>query len=128
MASQLATAALSPRASPAVHRRVAGMIADADPRGIAALVRAIAGRPDLVPMLSQIQVPALVVAGLDDPFSPPEHVRELLSALPDAMLLEVPGAGHMVPVERPSAVTDGLAAMLATTDGTARRPTAARRP
>lgn len=128
IASQLATAALSPRASPAVRRRVAGMIADAHPRAIAALVRAIAGRPDLMPMLSQIQVPALVVAGLDDPFSPPARVRELRSALPDAVLLEVPGAGHMVPIERPAAVIDGLAALLATTGATARRPTARGRP
>jgi 3-oxoadipate enol-lactonase/4-carboxymuconolactone decarboxylase len=112
VAASLADAALGPRASVPVRRRVRSMISDADPRAVAALVRAIAMRPDPTPALPTLTIPALVIAGADDPMGSPVDVERLARLLPDGRFVLIPGAGHLVPIERPAAVTQALAAFL----------------
>ncbi|MFJ9626193.1 alpha/beta fold hydrolase [Streptomyces sp. NPDC101175] len=63
---------------------------------------------ELAPHLGAIAVPALAVTGEDDPGSTPEMTRRLASALPDCRAVVVPGARHMLPVERPEAFVDSL--------------------
>ena len=58
-------------------------------------------------------VPTLVVVGSADLLTPEEHSRTMAGALPDAELVVVPGAGHMVQLERPGDVTDALRRLLA---------------
>ncbi|MGY0061979.1 bifunctional 3-oxoadipate enol-lactonase/4-carboxymuconolactone decarboxylase PcaDC [Streptomyces sp. LZ34] len=58
-------------------------------------------------------VPTLVVAGRDDPATPPAHAREIADAVPGASLLEVAGAAHLAGVERPEPVTAVLLAHFA---------------
>jgi pimeloyl-ACP methyl ester carboxylesterase len=116
VAADLADAALASRASERVRSRVRSMIAAADRRAIAALVRAIASRPDPRPVLPSLALPALVVAGSDDPFGPSKAVRGLADLLPQARFVEIRGAGHMVPIEAPSAVTREIASFLAALD------------
>jgi pimeloyl-ACP methyl ester carboxylesterase len=41
-------------------------------------------------------LPTLVVHGLDDRLVPPEHGRELANSIPGALLVEIPGAGHLL--------------------------------
>jgi len=108
----LANAALGPHASASVRKRVRAMIADADPHGVAALVRAIARRPNPTPFLATLTSPSLVIAGSDDPMGSPVEVERLAAMLPDARFVVVPGAGHMVPIERPAAVTRALTGFL----------------
>jgi pimeloyl-ACP methyl ester carboxylesterase len=60
------------------------------------------------PELSRISVPALAVTGEHDPGSTPEMTRRLASALPDCRAVVVPGARHMLPVERPRELVDCL--------------------
>lgn len=112
MAPMLARAALSPAVDARVFAKVERMIRNADPRAIAALVRAIADRPDLIPMLRRTRCPVIVLAGLDDPFSPSDEVRRLAQGVPGATFVEVPSAGHMAPIEAPKLVTTHLAAFL----------------
>lgn len=117
MAPVLARAALSPAAGARVIAVVERMIREADPRAIAALVRAIADRPDLTPMLGRVRCPVMVLAGLDDPFSPWDDVRRLAHAVPGAKFVEVPSAGHMAPIEAPELVTAHLASFLRSIGG-----------
>jgi pimeloyl-ACP methyl ester carboxylesterase len=49
-------------------------------------------------------LPVLVVAGENDLVTPPDHARAIAAELPDADLLIVDGAGHMVMMERASLV------------------------
>lgn len=51
--------------------------------------------------LGQITVPALAVTGANDPGSTPEMACRLAAALPDCRAVVIPGARHMLPVERP---------------------------
>jgi pimeloyl-ACP methyl ester carboxylesterase len=113
VARDLANAALAPTASLAIRHLVEKMIADADPRAIAALVRAIGERPDLRPDIERFRGPILFVAGANDPFSPPAQVRELAAyaAMPQIVVLN--GVGHMAPAEAPEQFGDAVGQFLA---------------
>ncbi|WP_432055025.1 alpha/beta fold hydrolase [Streptomyces sp. bgisy022] len=57
-------------------------------------------------------LPVLVLAGVDDLVTPSEHSEEIAGLLPDAELVLVPDAGHLVILEHPEVVTDRLADLL----------------
>ncbi|GHI93082.1 alpha/beta fold hydrolase [Streptomyces olivaceus] len=63
---------------------------------------------ELAPRLGGITVPALAVTGGEDPGSTPEMTRRLAEALPSCRAVIVPGARHMLPVERPEALVRAL--------------------
>ncbi len=65
-------------------------------------------RFDVMDRLGEIEVPAAVVVGVDDRMTPVKYARYLTDHLPDAELTVVEGAGHMVMVEQPEAVTRAL--------------------
>ncbi|MEU0389879.1 bifunctional 3-oxoadipate enol-lactonase/4-carboxymuconolactone decarboxylase PcaDC [Streptomyces chartreusis] len=86
------------------HRR-------ADPDAYAACCDALAAF-DLRDRLPEISVPTLLVAGRDDPATPPAHLREIADAVPGAALVELPGASHLAPAQCPEAVLTALRAHL----------------
>ncbi|MEW1994118.1 3-oxoadipate enol-lactonase [Streptomyces coelicoflavus] len=96
---------------------------DADPDAYAACCDALAAF-DLRARVGEIAAPTLLIAGREDPATPPAHLRELADAVPGATLTEIPGASHLAPAERPEAV---LTALRAHFDGGARRGMAVRR-
>ena len=57
---------------------------------------------DLSGVLSEIEIPAVCVCGSQDQSTPTSAVRSLARRLPDASYVEIPGAGHLTPVERPA--------------------------
>jgi pimeloyl-ACP methyl ester carboxylesterase len=67
---------------------------------------------ELGPYLGRINVPALAVTGENDPGSTPEMTLRLAAALPDCRAVVVPGARHMLPVERPRTLVDSLTTFL----------------
>ncbi|MFR9793632.1 3-oxoadipate enol-lactonase [Streptomyces sp. MB22_4] len=92
--------------TPAAHRLLADLRA-ADPTGYAACCDALASY-DLRAEVSRITAPTLVLAGRADPATPPAHARELADGIPAATLLELAGAAHLAPAERPGAVATAL--------------------
>ncbi|MFE1882803.1 alpha/beta fold hydrolase [Streptomyces diastatochromogenes] len=56
--------------------------------------------------------PVLVLAGVQDLVTPSEHSEAIADLLPDAELVLVPDAGHLVMLEHPEVVTDRLADLL----------------
>ncbi|WP_164551876.1 3-oxoadipate enol-lactonase [Streptomyces sp. WAC 01529] len=94
---------------------VPGLVADlraADPGAYAACCDALAAY-DLREALASIAAPTLVIAGREDPATPPAHAREIADAVPDASLMELAGASHLAPAERPAAVAAALRAHFA---------------
>lgn len=63
---------------------------------------------DLSPLLPSIAAPTLVLAGADDPVSPPEHGHQLASAIPDATIQVLPESAHLLNVEQPEPVSRAL--------------------
>ncbi|MER7182070.1 alpha/beta hydrolase [Streptomyces hyaluromycini] len=57
-------------------------------------------------------LPVLVLAGVQDLVTPSEHSEVIADLLPDAELVLVPDAGHLVMLEHPEVVTDRLADLL----------------
>jgi pimeloyl-ACP methyl ester carboxylesterase len=53
------------------------------------------------PTLRQIACPTLVALGLEDEHATPRHAQDIAAAIPDAELLLVPQAGHMLPQDFP---------------------------
>lgn len=69
---------------------------------------------DLDHGVRELRVPTEIVAGAADRLTPPVHARELAAALPQcAGLTELPGIGHMTPVEAPDLVTGKIRALVA---------------
>lgn len=60
-------------------------------------------------------LPLLVLAGVQDLVTPSEHSEAIADLLPDAELVLVPDAGHLVMLEHPEVVTDRLADLLTRT-------------
>jgi pimeloyl-ACP methyl ester carboxylesterase len=68
---------------------------------------------DVTPYLSRITCPALIVCGEQDRMTPLRHSRFLADNLPDAHLEVIPGAGHMVMLEKAADVASVLQRFLA---------------
>ncbi|MFM9610276.1 bifunctional 3-oxoadipate enol-lactonase/4-carboxymuconolactone decarboxylase PcaDC [Streptomyces niveiscabiei] len=63
---------------------------------------------DVRERLGEIQARTLVIAGRDDPATPPPHAREIADGVSGATLVEIPGAAHLAPVQCPGAVLSAL--------------------
>lgn len=79
-------------------------------------VRSAAGlamqRMELHHVLPDLTIPTLVIAGELDRLTPPAHARRIAAELPNLQaLIELPGTGHMGPLERPAEVSAALRAL-----------------
>ncbi|GAA1806190.1 alpha/beta fold hydrolase [Agromyces neolithicus] len=75
------------------------------------------GDQEIAPELGQITVPTLAITGELDPGSTPEMSQRLADEVPDARLVIVPGARHMLPVEDASALAEALTAFIEESEG-----------
>ncbi|MDO0910192.1 3-oxoadipate enol-lactonase [Streptomyces sp. DT2A-34] len=99
---------------------------NADPDAYAACCDALAAF-DLRDELPSITAPSLLIAGRDDPATPPAHLREIADAVPGAALVEIPGASHLAPAQCPEAVLTALRAHFDGAAGGAKRGMEVRR-
>jgi pimeloyl-ACP methyl ester carboxylesterase len=101
-------------ALPAVAGHVLRMMRGTSPEGAAAGWRGRAERPDYLDSLSRVTVPALVVVGERDEYTPVAVAERMHAAIPGSTLAVIPGAGHLPNLERPDEFTDALERFLAT--------------
>ena len=52
--------------------------------------------------------PSLVVCGINDAITPVQRSHEMTALLADAELVELPGCGHLAPLEQPEAVSAAM--------------------
>ena len=97
---------------PEIAARVRAMLASTPAEGYAACCGVIE-RMDQTARLGEIRAPTLVIAGADDPATPPEHGARIADAVPGARLEIVAGARHLATIERPQAMTDLILGHLA---------------
>ena len=67
-----------------------------------------AGDHSAADLLASIDIPALVIGGDRDTFTPPRYAEEMAAAMPQAELLMVQGGTHVVPLERKEIVASGV--------------------
>ena len=80
------------------------MIAATPDSGYAACC-AVIEHMDLTPGLAGISAPTLIIAGAQDPATPPEHGERIAAAVTGARLEVLDPAAHLANVEQPEAVT-----------------------
>ena len=108
-------------AHPDVVRRFRDMIAATPPDGYAACCGAIE-RMDLEPELTRIRAAALVIAGTDDPATPPVHAERIVAGISGATLELLPRAAHLANVSAADTVNALIAAFLTPLAGTSGAP------
>ncbi|MET7288630.1 alpha/beta hydrolase [Streptomyces sp. NPDC005573] len=70
---------------------------------------------DLDHGVRELRVPTAVLHGTSDRLTPPVHAHALVAALPHCVgLTELPGIGHMTPVEAPAPVTGRIRELVTT--------------
>jgi 3-oxoadipate enol-lactonase len=106
------TGVYGPQCPPAVRERVDAMMAAAPVRGAAAALRGRAERPDYRPRLRQLDVPAFVYTGSDDPWSNATVTAEIVEHLRRPELVVIDGAGHLPNLEAEAAFNHALAGFL----------------
>jgi 3-oxoadipate enol-lactonase len=80
---------------------------DVVPQGYAGCCEAIAAM-DLRPALGSVRAPTLVIAGSEDPATPPWHGAAIASAIPGARLRVIRGGAHLSNVSQAGEVTAAL--------------------
>jgi pimeloyl-ACP methyl ester carboxylesterase len=106
----------APGAPPALVERARAVSAEQPIANLVATLHALAARPDSHQTASAMDVPSLVIVGQEDALTPPADARELAGHLPSGKLVELPGAGHLTPLERPNEVNEELVVFLAGLD------------
>lgn len=111
-----------PRRSTVAGRRLIDTARVADPSAVAEFERMIASTPsegyasccdaigamDLRADLADITAPTMVIAGEDDPATPPPHLRGIADGVAGATLIVLPSAAHLASLEQPGAVNAAL--------------------
>ncbi|MGW2886505.1 alpha/beta fold hydrolase [Streptomyces griseoruber] len=70
---------------------------------------------DLDHAVGELRVPTAVVVGTGDRLTPPVHAHRIAAALPHSLgVTELPGLGHMTPVEAPELVTGRIRELVRT--------------
>ncbi|MEU1945265.1 MULTISPECIES: alpha/beta fold hydrolase [unclassified Streptomyces] len=116
-------ATMGPGADPAAVDMCARIL-HACPRAVRAGWGRVLLDLELDARIGELTMPTAVIVGTADRLTPPEHADALAAALPHCTgLIELPGLGHMTPVEDPEAVT-GVIRGLVEEYGTSSRPTA----
>ena len=101
-----------PARSTADRRRaiddLAVIVGDLDPAAFVAFWNALQRHDDLRPRLDAIRVPTTVIVGEHEIDRLRAGAEALEHGIAGAVLVEIPGAGHSPPMERPEAFTDAL--------------------
>ncbi|MCX2925114.1 alpha/beta fold hydrolase [Streptomyces sp. NEAU-W12] len=94
--------------TPEVARRYRAMAHAVGATAARAQLAAQATRTDAADVLRTARCPTVVLAGARDTLCPPAFHRAIADSVPGALLTLLPDAGHLLPWQRPEAVTAAL--------------------
>jgi len=98
--------------NPAVYDPLYKMMTTTNPQGAAAAHKGRALRRDHTTILPSIHVPALIVVGSEDFFTPIPIARLMSDNIPGATLAVIQGAGHLPNMEAPAEFNNVLSSFL----------------
>lgn len=84
---------------PMVVDQVKSMILESSPEGVVGALGAMRDRSDSTSLLSEIEVPTLVIGGEDDAISSPEVMGEMAEKIPNSEHHVLSGAAHLSNLE-----------------------------
>ena len=94
--------------SPSVAAFVEAMIHDTDIATLVEFLHALEVHDECAALPVLAGIPTLIACGDHDLLTPVRYSKEMAAALPDSLLVIVPGAGHLVQLERPDVINDAL--------------------
>src|SRR5512135_1406382 len=97
---------------PELVEQVRAMVLRQPAVGVIGALRAMRDRPDSAGLLGGIEVPTLVVHGAEDEVVHAAIALAMAERIPRAGYVEVPGAGHLAPLEQPERVSAALRELL----------------
>lgn len=89
--------------NPGVEETVRLLIKRQSPAAIRDAIHRMMERPDSKPLLPTLTLPVLIVVGEEDTLTPPADSEAMAAALPNASLVQIAGAGHLVNLEQAQA-------------------------
>jgi pimeloyl-ACP methyl ester carboxylesterase len=112
LADSMPAKAVGDAPPPGVLETLRTIMSQAQPAGVAAAARAMAGRVDSTPSLPRIACPTIVFAGRQDKIVPPSESEAMAKAIPGAKLIWCERSGHVPMLEEADLVTRELAALV----------------
>ena len=101
------------RTQPELVRRYRDWIINfPDAENVFQCVRAVFERTDITEFLPRIVVPTLAIAGREDPAAPPAELQIIAERIPNARLLVIEQANHLLPAEKPREVAEAIRGFL----------------
>jgi pimeloyl-ACP methyl ester carboxylesterase len=97
-----------PGAPEEVVARGRGLAAEQPLGSLVTTVETLRDRPDSTGTLREIRVPTLVLVGEEDSLTPPSAAKQIVDGLAEPRYVELAGAGHLTPLERPAEVNQEL--------------------
>ena len=94
--------------NPSLVGEVSRWVDATDPHGAAAALIAMRDRKDCIPLLGNIDLPALVIGADQDLASPVENARIIADGLPNGELRILHGGGHLVNLEQPLGFNEAI--------------------
>ena len=98
-------------AQPELMSQIRKGLTDTSSEGYAGCCEALASL-DLHPVLGSISAPTLVIAGAEDPATPPDHGRAIADGIPGARFELIEGAAHLANIEKADVVTPLIAGFI----------------
>jgi pimeloyl-ACP methyl ester carboxylesterase len=108
----LAPKLFSAGADSEVVARAQSQAAEQEITALVAALMTLRDRDDSTTTLATIDVPTLVVVGEEDALTPPRDAAELEDGIRLARLVQMPGAGHLTPLEQPEEFNRALLSFL----------------
>jgi 3-oxoadipate enol-lactonase len=105
---------LGPAAAPELRAEVRDLGLQS-PEAVIAGLEALRDRPDRREELARVRCPTLVVVGTDDVLTPPAEAAAMTTAITNAVLIELPGCGHLANLEAPAPFAQALAGFVGRT-------------
>ncbi|MBM4132036.1 alpha/beta fold hydrolase, partial [bacterium] len=100
-------------ADPRLQESLRALMSRQSPTTVIGALGAMAERKDLTGFLSSFADPLVLVHGDADTLIPLARAYAVKAAAPSALVVEVPGVGHMPMLENPTATAAGILKMLA---------------
>ena len=101
-------------ANPALVKFIGGIVKKGSVNAAIGGGSTLANRPDSRPTLAHINVPVLIIVGIDDPIYPVEMQKMMKASAYGSKLAVIPGAAHAAIIEKPEACNQAILGWAAT--------------
>jgi pimeloyl-ACP methyl ester carboxylesterase len=101
------------RDNPGLMAGLKAMLCRVEVANFAAQQHALLHRSDRMDLLAHLHIPALFISGSEDQSSSPAFNQQMAGLCPYGSHVELPDAGHMLPIEAPKALMELLGGFLA---------------